>query len=141
LPAGSEILAAAYKETADDAKDASAEPLLALIFKNLPKSVMLYSSSGDSWSPSGEMHLPIVDDPAGLSFHGDDLLISTATGEIHRRSLRGAPSSVVVAPPLVTGRHFTSACPLEGKGFVRLGLRQMVNDGGIVRSPELFFSD
>merc|ERR1719330_1100646 len=142
VPAGSEILAAALKETADDAKDASAEPVLALIFKNLPKSVMLYSSSGDSWRPSGEMHLPIVDDaPAGLNFHGDDLLISTATGEIHRRSLRGGASSVVVAPPPITGRHFTSACPLEGKGFVRLGLRQMLNDGGIARSPELLFSD
>lgn len=142
LPPGSEILAAAYKEAADDAKDASAEPRLALIFKHLPKLVMLYSSTEKTWRPSGETHLPFsVDNRVGLNFHGDDLLVSTATGEIHQRSLKATASSVIAAPPIVAGRHFTSACHTSGKGLVRLGVRQVMGDVGLARSPELLFSD
>jgi len=141
LPVGSEILAAAFKVTANDAKDASADPLLALVFKHFPKLVMLYSSKDGAWKASGEIHLPSDDMQVGLNFHGDDLIISTASGEVHRRSITGASSSLLAAPPAVVGRHFTSACPISETGVVRLGLRQMLSDAGSSRAPELIFSD
>merc|ERR1712151_720316 len=105
---GSDVLAAAFKEGGDDA----VKPLLALVFKSPPKMVALYTSDGGKWAPTGEVHLPFnVDHHLGLNFHGDDLLISSATGEIRRHSLTGAPLSVSSAPPPVPGRYFTSACP------------------------------
>merc|ERR1712066_504237 len=139
MPTGSEILAAAFKEAAGDAKDASADPILALVFKHLPKLVMLFSSKDGAWKSSGEIHLPSDDMRVGINFHGDDLIVSTASGEIHRRSMTGAPSSMLAAPPSVVGRHFTSACPISETGLVRLGLRQMPSDAGSARAPELIF--
>jgi len=146
LPAGSELVAAAFKE-ADDAKDASAEPLLALVFKNFPKLAMLYSSKGGTWTPNGEVHLPLdADHRIGLNFQGDDLLVATSMGEISRHSLKGAPPSVLppsvlAAPPAVAGRHFTSACPMSETSFVRLGLRPTGSETGLARGPELLLSE
>jgi len=142
LPAGSELLAAAFKEAADDAKDASAAPLLALVLNNFPKLVVLYADNGHSWSPSGEVHLPHdVDHRIGLNFHGDDLLVTTSAGEVHRHSMGGAPPTVHTAPTALVGRHFTSVCPTSEAGLARLGMRHMVSDVGTVRGPELLFSD
>merc|ERR1712151_394928 len=134
---GPDVLAAAFKEGRDDA----AKPLLALVFKSLPKMVALYTSDGGKWAPTGEVHLPFsADHHVGLNFHDDDLLISSATGEIRRHSLTGASPSVLPAPPSVPGRRFTSACPTSADGFVRLGIRTASGIGAAV-GPELLFSN
>merc|ERR1711972_917000 len=96
-------------------------------------------SDGGKWAPTGEVHLPFnADHHLGLNFHDDDLLISSATGEIRRHSLTGASPSVLPAPPLVPGRHFTSACPVSGDGLVRLGTRSTGSGIGAAVGPELF---
>lgn len=141
LPAGAELLAAAFKEAADDANDASSDPLLALVFKNLPRLVMLYSSKDGTWRPSGEVHLPADDHRVGLNFHGDDLLISTSLGDVRRHSLKGTSSTVLVSPAVDAGRLFSSACPTSEEGLVRLAFRQRSSDAGAARSPELLFSE
>jgi len=139
---GSDVLAAAFKEGRYDAEKDLVKPLLALVFKSLPKMVALYTSDGGKWAPNGEVHLPFnADHRLGLNFHGDNLLISSATGEIRRHSLTGASPSVSSAPPPVPGRHFTSACPISADGLVRLGTRSTGSEYGAALGPELLFSD
>merc|ERR1712151_1202175 len=134
---GPDVLAAAFKEGRDDA----VKPLLALVFKSLPKMVALYTSDGGKWAPTGEVHLPFdADNHLGLNFHDGALLISSATGEVRRHSLSGASPSVLSAPPPVPGRHFTSACPTSADGLVRLGMRT-ASDVGAAVGPELLFSN
>lgn len=141
LMTGSDVLAAAFTEGRDDAEKASSKPLLALVLKSLPKMVALYTSDGGKWAPTGEVHLPFdADHHLGLNFHDDDLLISSATGEVRRHSLTGASPSVMSAPPPVPGRHFSSACPTSADGLVRLGTRTASGNGAAL-GPELLFSD
>jgi len=135
LPAGSQLLAAAFKEAAE-AKDASTEPLVALVFKHLPKLALLFSSHGNTWRPAGEVHLPLeTDQRIGLNFDGDDLLMSMPSGDVHRRNLHGKASVHTV--PALEGRHFHGACVANAdQELLRLALRQ--TDGtGAVRGPEL----
>lgn len=136
LPAGSQLFAAAFKE-ATEAKDASSEPLIALVFKHLPKLALLYSSHGNTWRPAGEVHLPLeTDQRVGLNFDGDDLLISMPSGDVHRRNLHG--KALVHTVPSLEGRHFHSACAANGeRELMRLALRASVDAAGTARGPEL----
>jgi len=107
-----------------------------LVFKHLPKLALLYSGIGNSWKPAGELHLPLEEKQRiGLNFHGDDLLISTAMGHVHRRSLHGGAHRVH-SMPSSEGRFFNSACVANAEEqLVRLALQSQVQ--GASRVPQL----
>jgi len=126
IPAGNELLAAAYKELPEDAKAASQGPLVALVLKNFPNLAALYRSIDGVWHPEGEVHVPPHSGSRpGLSFDGDDLLITLNGGEVHRRPMaRGAAPQFHASPADGTTREFCSAC-MAGQGkLLRLALRQ-----------------
>mmetsp|Transcript_104705 Transcript_104705/g.335520 ORF Transcript_104705/g.335520 Transcript_104705/m.335520 type:complete len:753 (-) Transcript_104705:30-2288(-) len=126
IPAGNELLAAAYTELPEDAKAASQGPLVALVLKNFPNFAALYRSIDGVWHPEGEVHVPPHSGSRpGFSFDGDDFLITLNGGEVHRRPMaRGAAPQFHASPSDGTTREFCSAC-MAGQGkLLRLALRQ-----------------
>jgi len=134
VPAGSELISAAF---AEDAKAASANPLVALVFKNMPEIAALYRAVAGSWHPVGEVHVPPgLGSHSSLGFDGlETLLVTGATGEVHRRHLAGGAPALHPAPAGASSREFRSACALPEGQIMRLALRQM--DASAPWGPEL----
>mmetsp|Transcript_25678 Transcript_25678/g.65231 ORF Transcript_25678/g.65231 Transcript_25678/m.65231 type:complete len:908 (-) Transcript_25678:130-2853(-) len=126
IPAGSELVAAAFKELPEDAKAASQGPLVALVLKNFPNVAALYRSIDGVWHPESQVHVPPHSGSRpGLSFDGDDLLITLNGGEVHRRPIaRGAARKFHASPADGTTREFCSACAAGQGKLLRLALRQ-----------------
>jgi len=143
LPSGATIVTAAYKEG-----DNSHAPLVALVLKDAPSVVALYSLREKAWHPAGEVHLPAEGELVGagsLSFLAQSLLFTKPSGQVIRRTLPahlvGAASASSASMPsaFVGGPHreFQAACGTAEGEVVRLALRKA---GALTWEPELVFS-
>lgn len=117
---------------------------LALLFDNMPKTVVLYKEHEDkrSWLPSGEVHLPPGASRAALGFSEDTLMLVRENGAVHHRPLRdGVAPFVVPAPTSSVSREWHDACPatVEG-GIIRLALRQSSPNTAAAWRAELVMS-
>eukprot|EP00443_Scrippsiella_acuminata_P003430 CAMPEP_0115363976 /NCGR_PEP_ID=MMETSP0270-20121206/103517_1 /TAXON_ID=71861 /ORGANISM="Scrippsiella trochoidea, Strain CCMP3099" /LENGTH=299 /DNA_ID=CAMNT_0002786633 /DNA_START=70 /DNA_END=970 /DNA_ORIENTATION=- len=137
MPTGSELVSAAF---AEDASAASTNLLVALVFKNMPEIAALYRAVAGSWHPAGEVHVPPGSGPQpSLGFDGvENLLVTGAAGEVHRRHLAGGTHALHPAPAGASAREFRSACVLPEGQIIRLALRQM--DTSAPSRPELILS-
>uniref|UniRef100_A0A7S4Q506 Uncharacterized protein n=1 Tax=Alexandrium monilatum TaxID=311494 RepID=A0A7S4Q506_9DINO len=145
LQDGARLLAAAVGGPAEGADAARPGRLAALLLEELPEQVALFADegSGAGWSPAGEVHLPpgalTGSARVGLSLAGEELLITTGTGEAHRRHVRHGTSTVYPTPGGHDQREFHSSCSLPTGELLRLALRQAVRpSGGLAWGPELF---
>jgi len=100
--------------------------LAAMLLEHLPGSVALVSEDAEGWSPAGEVHLPPGSSTdgfrPGLAFSGEELLITTPTGEVHRRHLERGPATPHPSPG--GRREFRAACGMPGGGIAHLALAQ-----------------
>jgi len=110
----------------------------------MPATVALLTQEGGrgGWSPAGEVHLPPGGGGGsarpGLAFAGEELLITTEQGEVHRRHLRNGKATTHAAPAGTGHREFRAACALPGGDLIRLALRQAARpNGGVAWGPEL----
>jgi len=102
---------------------------LALLFEDMPKTVVMYKEhvDGRSWLPAGEVHLPPRVQKAALGFSGDSLMMVGEDGAVHHRPLRdGVSPSFIPAPATSVPREWHAACAASAMdgGIVRLALRQ-----------------
>jgi len=102
---------------------------LALLFEDMPKTVVMYKEhvDGRSWLPAGEVHLPPRCQKAAISFSGDSLMLVGEDGAVHHRPLRdGVSPSFLPAPATSVPREWHAACAASAVdgGVVRLALRQ-----------------
>jgi len=102
---------------------------LALLFEDMPKTVVMYKehSDGRSWLPAGEVHLPPRVQKASIGFSGDSLMLVGEDGAVHHRPLRdGVSPSFIPAPATSVPREWHAACAASAMdgGIVRLALRQ-----------------
>eukprot|EP00928_Gymnodinium_smaydae_P017763 TRINITY_DN1678_c1_g1_i2.p1 TRINITY_DN1678_c1_g1~~TRINITY_DN1678_c1_g1_i2.p1 ORF type:complete len:1051 (+),score=179.82 TRINITY_DN1678_c1_g1_i2:151-3303(+) len=131
VPSGARLRAAAL-----GGRRTAAVPMAAVLLDSAPGVVALYESRGESagWSPIGEIHVPSqsqaeLGSHAGLAFDGTDLLITMASGTVHRRNVLATSevaSAVHHAPSDSATREWTSACafPAAQGGILRLALKQ-----------------
>jgi hypothetical protein len=126
LPKGGELTSAAFAE------QGAHGPMVALMLKSLPGVAALYRSESGVWHPQGEVH---VSEPAGagLTFDGDDLLVTLRDGTVHRRPTMHGSAGLHAAPAANTAREFCSACAAAEGKLLRLAL----NKGKSVAKPEL----
>uniref|UniRef100_A0A7S1QK45 Uncharacterized protein n=1 Tax=Alexandrium catenella TaxID=2925 RepID=A0A7S1QK45_ALECA len=141
VPEGSKLLAAAVRMMPE-----GVGRFAAMLLDHLPGSVTLVSEGEDGWSPMGEVHLPPGSTAAGfrlgLSFAGEELLITTPAGEVHRRHFQHGPAPSHPAPSSGAGRReFRAACGMP-TGVARLALSpQPRSNGGIAWLPELLMPE
>lgn len=135
VPEGTELLAAAFK--AADAH--SPEPLMAMVFKNLPHAAVVYQAAADGWKPLTEVHVPVAPgDGMHLGFDNDSLLVSTGSGEVHRRGLRSSTPPAFFPAPADQGlRRYHAACAQHDGGLMRLAHRRADGEAGAPWRPEL----
>lgn len=148
VPRGSWLLAAAVAEPK------LGERLVALLFDNLPTTVVLFKDEGNShgWQAAGEVHLPPWHArsavPGGgqvhLAFAGDSILVTTGDGAVHHRPLhKGGKQVHTVAPLSPALREWRATCMLSPEtagSLVRLALRQTSASASAPWRPELVLS-
>mmetsp|Transcript_120813 Transcript_120813/g.385722 ORF Transcript_120813/g.385722 Transcript_120813/m.385722 type:complete len:868 (+) Transcript_120813:1-2604(+) len=139
MPTEARIMAAAIVD-ADDHEG----PHVALVFEHFPATAFVYRSTGGAWHPAGEVHIPpSARSKPTLAFDGPNaLLISTATGDVHRRALHGSRHTMHPAPASDSSREFRAACAAPGaRGqLVRLALKKVAGAEGSFWSPELLLA-
>jgi len=142
LPNGARLLAAAIGERTAEPGGGLAARMAAILLEDLPGIVALFDEDGGDagWRPAGEVHLPpgcSAGDGLGLSLSGDELLMVTGRGEVHRRHLLDGTAAAHAAPAGAKPREFHAACAHPGGELLRLALRQSARPGGLAWSPEL----
>mmetsp|Transcript_120812 Transcript_120812/g.385712 ORF Transcript_120812/g.385712 Transcript_120812/m.385712 type:complete len:866 (+) Transcript_120812:1-2598(+) len=139
MPAEARIMAAAIVE-ADDHQG----PHVALVFEHFPATAFVYRSTGGAWHPAGEVHIPpSARSKPTLAFDGpNSLLISTATGDVHRRALQGSGHAMHPAPAPEAGLEFRAVCAVPGvRGkLLRLALKKAAGAEGSFWGPELLLA-
>jgi hypothetical protein len=134
VSSSSRVKAAAFTE------HVAGERLVALLFEDMPTTVILYKSSATSeaWMPAGEMRLPPGSGHAGLGFANDMLMVIAEDGAVHHRPLQNDVKPLFSPPPSATTsvpREWHSACAASAdQGVMRLALRQA---GPATWRPEL----
>jgi len=126
-----------YLKAAASTERDSGERLAALLFEDMPSTVLLYKQilGSTEWQPSGEMHLPPPIGRAGLHFSNDVLTIVSADGSLHHYPLNDIVQPTFVPAPSAASasREWHSACDSD-QGILRLALRQT---GPSMWRPEL----
>lgn len=122
--------------------DTAGNLLFAVVHGDLPEVASLYRSVDEAWHPAGEIHIPptVGNTPSMHFTEGNkELLMSGVNGEVHRRSLGGAPSAFSPTPTGLSAgkREFKSACSLLSGGIVQLSLKQISTPTGLSWIPEL----
>uniref|UniRef100_A0A7S4QPE5 Uncharacterized protein n=1 Tax=Alexandrium monilatum TaxID=311494 RepID=A0A7S4QPE5_9DINO len=142
VPVSSRLLAAAVRSAPE-----GMGRFAALLLEHLPGSVTLVSEDADGWSPAGEVHLPPGSTTSGfrpgLAFAGEELLITTPSGEVHRRHPAHGPGTPHPAPGSAAGRReFHAACGMPGGDLARLALAPKSRPGGgMAWRPELLMPE
>jgi len=116
----------------------------AVIFEG-EDTILLMDADQDTglWIPAGEVHAPMVAAAShgpqlSLAPRGEELIISTADGSVHKRSISSDSLTKKVAAPSASslgfGKTWHSACSLGGGKVAHLA---SPSAGG---APELFFA-
>jgi len=135
LPRSSSLASAALTELAGGWR------LAAVQLEETQGAVMLFKRSQAEWRPAGEIH--VVSPKAqlaqasrmGLSFSGEELLVTLPTGEVQRRHL--SQGSSVVFESSAAKKEWRSACTLPSGATMRLAMQHSETEGGSAWLPEL----
>merc|ERR1719410_966836 len=97
----------------------------------------VYKASGGAWHPVREVHVPPHAGRPSFSFDGDDLLVSTGSGEVHRRPL-AATAGLHPAPVGTASHEFCGTCAVRKGELLRLALKEA--PGANFWQPEIMMS-
>merc|ERR1712203_325312 len=101
--------------------------LVALLFEHVPHTVTIFSRNTEiqGWTPMGEVHVPPgARASAALAIEGDELLITSREGEVHRRHLRHGTLASHRAHSTDPSRQFHASCASGKDRLTHLTLRQ-----------------
>lgn len=149
MPAGARLSAAAVASPVTAAsKESFADLIVAAAFEGSSGRVALFACGGKreaskacTWRPFGDIRVPPAASIASLAFAGDNLLVTTQDGRIHRRRLKSSGSATTLptfASPGKPGsvREWQASCGLADGGMARLALARQDKEASW--RPELF---